>query len=148
MIYLYEGGQQHAAHFLLQDDLVLRVIVAGADERREEHFDESRVAEILERQLTQFLQNAGLTARLHDHLEHTHATGEAKATGSCKSTHPSRKSATKTTHKQPLRGEIEGTASQRTITLHKTQTGTPHPLLNVRRFRSAPWEDALGRSAK
>lgn len=70
-IYLYEGGQQHTAHFLLQDDLVLQVIVAGTDERGEEHFDESRVAEILERQLTQFLQHAGLAARLHIHLEHT-----------------------------------------------------------------------------
>lgn len=53
---------------MLQDDFVLLVIVACADERWEEHSDESRVAEILERQLTQFLQHAGLAARLHDHL--------------------------------------------------------------------------------
>lgn len=70
-MYLNECSQQHAAHLLLQDDLVLRVVVAGRDEGGEEHSDEARVAEILEGQLTQFLQHAGLAARLHYHLEHT-----------------------------------------------------------------------------
>ena len=70
-LYLNERGQQHAAHLLLQDDLVLGVVVAGRDEGGEEHPDEARVAEVLEGQLTQFLQHAGLAARLHYHLEHT-----------------------------------------------------------------------------
>lgn len=70
-VYLDEGGQQHAAHLLLQDGLVLLVVVAGGDEGGEEDPDEARVAEVLEGQLAQFLQNAGLPARLHDHLEHT-----------------------------------------------------------------------------
>ena len=70
--YLDEGGQQHTAHLLLQHDLVLGVVVAGRDERGEEHLDEPRVAEVLEGELTQLLQHAGLPARLHDHLQHTH----------------------------------------------------------------------------
>lgn len=49
----------------------MRVVVAGGDEGGEEHSDEARVAEVLEGQLTQFLQHAGLPARLHYHLEHT-----------------------------------------------------------------------------
>lgn len=69
--YLDEGRQQHAAHFLLQDDLVVLVVVAGRDERGEQHSDQLRVAEVLEGQLTEFLQDAGLAARLHDHLQHT-----------------------------------------------------------------------------
>lgn len=79
-VYLNECSQQHAAHLLLQDDLVLGVVVAGRDKGREEHSDEARVAEVLEGQLTQFLQHAGLAARLHYHLEHTH--GEAGASQS------------------------------------------------------------------
>lgn len=74
-VYLNERGQQHTAHLLLQDDLVLGVVVAGRDEGGEEHSDEARVAEVLEGQLTQFLQDAGLAARLHYHLEHTHTQG-------------------------------------------------------------------------
>lgn len=74
LTYLYKCGQEHTAHLLLQDDFVLLVVVAGADEGREEHFDEVWVAEVLERQLTQFLQHAGLPARLHYHLEHTGKT--------------------------------------------------------------------------
>lgn len=70
-VYLDERGQQHAAHLLLQDHLVLLVVVTGRDEGGEQHPDEARVAEVLERQLTQFLQHAGLAARLHDHLERT-----------------------------------------------------------------------------
>lgn len=70
-MYLDEGGEQHTAHLLLKDDFVVGVVVAGGDERGEEHADEARVAEVLEGQLTQFLQHAGLAARLHDHLEHT-----------------------------------------------------------------------------
>lgn len=70
-IYLNECGQQHTAHLLLQDDLVVGVVVAGGDEGGEEHSDEAWVAEVLEGQLTQFLQNAGLASRLHYHLEHT-----------------------------------------------------------------------------
>lgn len=73
--YLNECSQQHTAHLLLQDDLVLRVVVAGRDEGGEEHSDEARVAEVLEGQLTQFLQHAGLAARLHYHLEHTGRAG-------------------------------------------------------------------------
>lgn len=69
--YLNEGSQQHAAHLLLQDRLVVRVVVTGRDEGRKQHSDETWVAEVLEGQLTKFLQNAGLAARLHYHLEHT-----------------------------------------------------------------------------
>lgn len=69
--YLDEGGQQHAAHLLLQDHLVVVVVVAGRDEGGEQHSDQVRVAEVLEGQLTEFLQDAGLAARLHDHLQHT-----------------------------------------------------------------------------
>lgn len=74
-IYLNESGQQHAAHLLLQDDLVLRVVVAGRDERGKEYSDEAWVAKVLEGQLTQFLQYAGLAARLHYHLEHIGSGG-------------------------------------------------------------------------
>ena len=128
--YLYESGQQHTAHLLLQDDLVLGVVVAGRDEGREENFDEARVAEVLKGQLTQFLQHAGLTARLHYHLEHTQSPASQSLSqpvsriGSCKSqplAPPPRKSATKTTHKHPLGGELEGTASHCTITGYKTR---------------------------
>lgn len=54
------------------------VVVAGRDERGEQHSDQVRVAEVLEGQLTQFLQDAGLAARLHDHLKHT-ASGTSQA---------------------------------------------------------------------
>lgn len=47
------------------------VVVAGRDERGEQHSDQVRVAEVLEGQLAEFLQDAGLAARLHDHLQHT-----------------------------------------------------------------------------
>lgn len=73
--HLDEGGQQHAAHLLLQHGLVVLVVVAGGDEGGEEHPDEARVAEVLEGQLAQLLQDAGLPAGLHDHLE-THERGE------------------------------------------------------------------------
>lgn len=69
--YLDEGCQQHAAHLLLQDHLVVVVVVAGRDEGGEQHSDQVGVAEVLEGQLTEFLQDAGLAARLHDHLQHT-----------------------------------------------------------------------------
>lgn len=69
--YLDEGRQQHAAHLLLQDHLVVVVVVAGRDEGGEQHSDQVWVAEVLEGQLTEFLQDAGLAARLHDHLQHT-----------------------------------------------------------------------------
>lgn len=48
---LNERGQQNAAHLLLQNDLVLRVIVASRYECRKEDLDQARVAEILEGQL-------------------------------------------------------------------------------------------------
>lgn len=60
--YLYEGGQQHAAHLLLQDDLVLGVVVAGRDQRGEEHPNQAGLAEVLEGQLAELLQDAGLAA--------------------------------------------------------------------------------------
>lgn len=66
--YLDEGGQQDAAHLLLQDDLVLAVVVTSSDERREQHFDQPRVAEVLEGQLAQLLQHRGVASRLHDDL--------------------------------------------------------------------------------
>lgn len=69
--YLDEGRQQHAAHLLLQDHLVVVVVVAGRDEGGEQHSDQVGVAEVLEGQLTELLQDAGLAARLHDHLQHT-----------------------------------------------------------------------------
>lgn len=80
------------------------------------------MAEVLEGQLTQFLQHTGLAARLHYHLEHTEQGQSASATRkSLPCTPPTRKSATKTTHKHPLGGELEGTASHHTITGYKTQ---------------------------
>lgn len=129
VMYLNERSQQYTAHLLLQDDLVLRVVVAGRDEGGEEHSDEARVAEILEGQLTQFLQHAGLAARLHYHLEHTRSRGQSvtkpvSGTAGCKSlpcVPPTCKSATKTTHKQPLGGDLGGTAFHHTITGYKTQ---------------------------
>lgn len=128
-IYLNESGQQHAAHLLLQDDLVVGVIVAGWDEGGKEHSDEAWVAEVLEGQLTQFLQQTGLSARLHYHLEHTGSRSQSvtkpvSGTASCKSlpcASPTCKSATKTTHKQPLGGDLWGAASHHTITGYKTQ---------------------------
>lgn len=128
-VYLNERSQQHTAHLLLQDDLVLGVVVAGRDEGGEEHSDEARVAEVLERQLTQFLQHAGLAARLHYHLEQTHrehgqsVTKPVSGTAGCKSppcAPPTCKSATKTTHKQPLGGDLWGTASHHAIMGYKT----------------------------
>lgn len=66
--YLDEGGQQDAAHLLLQDHLVLAVVVTSGDERREQHFDQPGVAEVLEGQLAQLLQHRGVAAGLHDDL--------------------------------------------------------------------------------
>lgn len=133
-VYLNECSQQHTAHLLLQDHLVLVIVVAGRDEGGEQHSDEARVAEVLEGQLTQFLQHAGLAARLHYHLEHTNRErGQSvtkpvrrplSGTAGCKSppcAPPTCKSATKTTHKQPLGGDQWGTASHYAIMGYKTQ---------------------------
>lgn len=98
------------------------------------------MAEVLEGQLTQFLQHAGLAARLHYHLEHTQSRASQSLTQSVarpvsqsvKSVAvlvvnhgpafpPTRKYATKATHKHPLGGELEGIASHHTITGYKTQ---------------------------
>lgn len=53
--YLNECGQQNTAHLLLQNDLVLKVVVTSSDKRREQHFDEPWVTEILEGQLAELL---------------------------------------------------------------------------------------------
>lgn len=66
------------------------VVVAGRDEGGEQHPDQVWVAEVLEGQLTQFLQDAGLAARLHDHLQHT-ASGTSQS-GSVLSGHAGSKS--------------------------------------------------------
>lgn len=134
MFYLNERSQQHAAHLLLQDHLVLVVVVARRDEGGEQHSDEAWVAEVLEGQLTQFLQNAGLATRLHYHLEHTNGEPTQSVTkpvrrplsgtAGCKSpprAPPTCKSATKTTYKQPLGGDLRGTASCNAIMGCKTQ---------------------------
>lgn len=129
--YLNECGQQDAAHLLLQDGLVLGVVVAGRDQGGEEHSDEARLAEVLEGQLTQFLQHAGLAARLHYHLEHTcgkasqslsRSGGQsvALAVVNHRTVPPTCKSATKTTHRQPLGGDLGATASHRAIMGYKT----------------------------
>lgn len=131
-IYLNECSQQDAAHLLLQDDLVLGVVVADRDKAGEEHPDEARVAEVLEGQLTQFLQHAGLAARLHYHLEHTWSKASqslsqwggqsvALLVVNHHTVPPTCKSATKTTHKQPLGGDLGGTASHHAIMGYKTQ---------------------------
>lgn len=101
-VYLNECSQEHTAHLLLEDHLVLRVVVAGRDEGGEQHSDEMWVAEVLEGQLTQFLQHGGLAARLQYHLKHTKreqvlSVSQSLAAG-CKSLPcvlPSCKSATK-----------------------------------------------------
>lgn len=67
--YLNEGGQEHGAHFLLQDDLVLPVVVTRGDEGGEQHLDEPRVAEVREGQLAQLLQHRGVAAGLYHDLK-------------------------------------------------------------------------------
>lgn len=54
------------------------VVVAGRDEGGEQHPDQVGVAEVLEGQLTELLQDAGLAARLHDHLQHTQPAGSVR----------------------------------------------------------------------
>lgn len=126
-VYLNECSQQHTAHLLLEDHLVLGVVVAGRDEGGEQHSDEMRVAEVLERQLTQFLQHAGLAARLHYHLEHTNREQGQSVSHSllvvnhCHVTLLHVNLPLKTTHKQPLRGDLWGTVSHHTIMDYKTQ---------------------------
>lgn len=65
---LDERGQQNTAHLLLQNDLVLTVVVTSGDKRREQHFDQPRVTEILEGQLAELLQHRWVAAGLHDDL--------------------------------------------------------------------------------
>lgn len=67
--YLDERGQQNTAHLLLQNDLVLTVVVTSGDKRREQHFDQLRVTEILEGQLAELLQHRWVAAGLHDDLK-------------------------------------------------------------------------------
>lgn len=89
--YLKEGGQQDAAHLLLQDDLVVAVVEARGDERREQHPDQPRVAEVLEGQLAQLLQHRGVAAGLHDDLGQGSSRSAASRRRAC-----------------PLRGQVPG----------------------------------------
>ena len=61
---LNEVGEQHAAELLLEDLSVGGIVVAAGDERGEEHGGQPGVAEVLEGQRTQLLQDRGRLARL------------------------------------------------------------------------------------
>ena len=65
---LNEVCEQRAAELLLQDVAVVSVAVAARDESREEHGHKARVAEVLEGQGTQLLQDCGRLTSLHDRL--------------------------------------------------------------------------------
>jgi hypothetical protein len=67
--YLYEVGEEYAAELLFKNEAVGLVVVAAADEGREEDVGETRVTEILEGQRAQLLQNCRRLTGLQNDLE-------------------------------------------------------------------------------
>ena len=67
--HLDEGDEQRRAELLLEDDAVVRALVAAGDERREEDEREARVRDVLEGKLAELLQHAGLLAGLNHVLK-------------------------------------------------------------------------------
>ena len=57
--HLNEVGQQRATELLFEDFPVQLVVIATRNEGREEDIRETRIAEVLERQRTQLLEDGG-----------------------------------------------------------------------------------------